>query len=204
MPELLQINTSNCNPLMKTSNLSQLTTLQQPFTIIHHQPSQQHMPSQQQQQQQHNHNTQQSSIKQQRQPERTISHKRPSSATQQSSNDIQQANKRVKSNSQAATTVTVNVSTLNDTHTSPHLLQQLMAPTPQQRARTKASKMMEGNGRWTIDTNGASGICGSGGNAAFHQQSSNSVLHNLLVSGCDISAGYVCFVPMRPKKAAKA
>lgn len=34
-------------------------------------------------------------------------------------------------------------------------------------------------------------------------QSSNSVLKNLLVSGCDVSAGY-CIVPMRPKKLAKA
>lgn len=33
-------------------------------------------------------------------------------------------------------------------------------------------------------------------------QSSSSVLMNLLVSGCDVSAGYTCFP--RPTKAAKA
>lgn len=35
------------------------------------------------------------------------------------------------------------------------------------------------------------------------QQASNSVLMNLLVSGCDVSAGYMCLAPMRPRKTAK-
>lgn len=41
-------------------------------------------------------------------------------------------------------------------------------------------------------------------NKSTECQSSNSVLKNLLVSGCDISAGYICAVPMRVKKMAKA
>lgn len=32
------------------------------------------------------------------------------------------------------------------------------------------------------------------------QQQSNSVLMNLLVSGCDVSAGYVCLVKPKPSK----
>lgn len=41
-----------------------------------------------------------------------------------------------------------------------------------------------------------------------HQQQqavapSNSVLMNLLVSGCDVSAGYMCLAPIRPRKTAK-
>lgn len=32
------------------------------------------------------------------------------------------------------------------------------------------------------------------------QTASNSVLKNLLVSGCDVSAGYICLAPIRPKK----
>lgn len=33
------------------------------------------------------------------------------------------------------------------------------------------------------------------------QGASNSVLMNLLVSGCDVSAGYVCFTSTKPKNA---
>lgn len=32
----------------------------------------------------------------------------------------------------------------------------------------------------------------------------SSVLMNLLVSGCDVDAGYICMVPCRPRHKAKA
>lgn len=82
---------------------------------------------------------------------------------------------------------------------SPHLLQHLMAPTPTRvRKCNDPSKNLENinsNGQWNRV------------NGALKQeslQSSDSVLKNLLVSGCDISAGYVCQVPIRMKKLAKA
>lgn len=84
---------------------------------------------------------------------------------------------------------------------SPHLLQHLMAPTPT-RARkynnspNKSVEMQSTNGQWNRS---ASGELKRGS-----LQSSDSVLKNLLVSGCDISAGYICQVPIRMKKLAKA
>lgn len=103
--------------------------------------------------------------------------------------------------------------------TAPHLLQHLMAPTPRSRkfnamggnANSNNMNQHQQQQRWNgSDDDGQS-------NALYHQlqngnelnkstggQSSNSVLKNLLVSGCDISAGYICAVPVRVKKTAKA
>lgn len=41
----------------------------------------------------------------------------------------------------------------------------------------------------------------NGDNENLQERQSNSVLMNLLISGCDVSAGYVCFV--KPKSASK-
>uniref|UniRef100_A0A182JT14 Uncharacterized protein n=1 Tax=Anopheles christyi TaxID=43041 RepID=A0A182JT14_9DIPT len=80
---------------------------------------------------------------------------------------------------------------------APQLLQQLMAPSPvPQKLKSKSRSAQDSaGGRWP---NGH-----AGGNAnLLQEQSGNSVLMNLLVSGCDVSAGYTCFP--RPSKAAKA
>lgn len=171
MPELLQINTStSSNPIKQQCNT--LISTSPTFTIIHHQQQQhqqQHQQPQQhqnlhQQSQQHNH-LQQSSMK--RQPERTINHKRPSNVPTIDSNII----KRAKLSNGLPSSC--------DVQSSPQLLQQLMAPTPTpHRVRVKTEK--NGDGRWTMESGGpnAGGIGG-------YQQSSNSVLMNLLVSGCD-------------------
>lgn len=100
--------------------------------------------------------------------------------------------------------------------TAPQLLQQLMAPTPQQQQqqlqRDRDRKVERNVSLEETIKNDASkwGTAGSNnGQATMPRQSataqaaSNSVLKNLLVSGCDISAGYVCVVPMRAKKALK-
>uniref|UniRef100_A0A182FL34 Uncharacterized protein n=1 Tax=Anopheles albimanus TaxID=7167 RepID=A0A182FL34_ANOAL len=82
---------------------------------------------------------------------------------------------------------------------APQLLQQLMAPSPLPQKLKSKSKLAQdgsGGGRWPNGT--ANG--GTGG--LLQEQSGNSVLMNLLVSGCDVSAGYSCFP--RPSKAAKA
>lgn len=109
--------------------------------------------------------------------------------------------------------------------TAPQLLQQLMAPTPhKQRARAKANGGV-GNAfggsicnkndaaKWDMENTSHQQICGLNGQQQLQlleqqqqqqqQAASNSVLKNLLVSGCDISAGYICIVPMRSKKALK-
>jgi hypoxia-inducible factor 1 alpha len=83
---------------------------------------------------------------------------------------------------------------ISQSQSSPQLLQQLMAPSPvPQSKKPLKSKYDSGSGssRWT-DGQMINGL---------HEQASNSVLMNLLVSGCDVSAGYTCFP--RPK-AAKA
>ncbi|XP_058055586.1 protein similar-like [Anopheles bellator] len=79
---------------------------------------------------------------------------------------------------------------------APQLLQQLMAPSPlPQKLKSKSRQAQEAaGGRWPNGSaNGAAGL--------LQEQSGNSVLMNLLVSGCDVSAGYSCFP--RPSKAAK-
>lgn len=84
---------------------------------------------------------------------------------------------------------------------SSHLLQHLMAPSPERvrkytgpATKTSTDKLNTDPQAW------ASNI----GYNEPNPQSSDSVLKNLLVSGCDISAGYVCQVPVRLRKLAKA
>lgn len=82
-----------------------------------------------------------------------------------------------------------------------HLLQQLMAPTPQRNLNKNAdskSKII------TDNINEGSSWMHNGRCDRLMNQSSDSVLKNLLVSGCDIGAGYICNVPVRLKKLAKA
>lgn len=76
------------------------------------------------------------------------------------------------------------------TSATPQLLHQLMSPTTSasQKSRSKSRQVAES--RWTTGLNGKS---------QQQQTASNSVLMNLLVSGCDVSAGYTCFP--RPKVA---
>lgn len=100
--------------------------------------------------------------------------------------------KRVKSTT-ASTISTGSSSQMQQSPTSsPQLLQQLMAPSPvPAKAKAKSKTLLDQSDRWpTGKVNG------------LQEQASNSVLMNLLVSGCDVSAGYTCFP--RPSKAAKA
>lgn len=100
--------------------------------------------------------------------------------------------------------------------TAPQLLQQLMAPTPQQqqqqnqrdrdrkvdRSVSLEEVVRTDAGKWS--TSGSStGLTSITRQNAAAPAASNSVLKNLLVSGCDVNAGYVCVVPMRAKKALK-
>lgn len=81
---------------------------------------------------------------------------------------------------------------------SPHLLQHLMAPSPNRirkylgpAANKTTNDKSNNNTQWNC-------------NAGYDEtKSSDSVLKNLLVSGCDIGAGYVCHVPVRLRKLAK-
>lgn len=99
------------------------------------------------------------------------------------------ATKRSKTSS---TTITLmNFQPTATTTTTPHLLQQLITA-PQQPIQLKLVKQEE--------------VLSAPPQASVPQQqtaaATNSVLMNLLVSGCDVSAGYTCFP--RPSKAAKA
>lgn len=73
--------------------------------------------------------------------------------------------------------------------TSPQLLQQLMAPNSKN-VKGKSQSLLE-HGKWTHKTH----------NIPLQQQTNNSVLMNLLVSGCDVSYGYTCLP--RPSKVAR-
>lgn len=81
-----------------------------------------------------------------------------------------------------------------------YLLQQLMAPTPQRVGRNNCLKSK----RITDNLNGNTQWNQNGGCDRTADQTNESVLKNLLVSGCDIGAGYICNVPVRLKKLAKA
>ena len=85
---------------------------------------------------------------------------------------------------------------------SPHLLQHLMAPSPDRvrkyngpACKDTSNEKLCSEQQWT---------CNGSGYDETKNQSSSSVLKNLLVSGCDLSAGYVCHVPVRMRKLAKA
>lgn len=139
--------------------------------------------------------------------DRTLTNKRPSNTS--SINDATNNNKRIK-----ATTAAAVGSVCNDVRPSPQLLQQLMAPTPQQqRVRAKDGRhhiigdtgvgsalyqKSADTSKWILNN------AGINSQAAIEQHASNSVLKNLLVSGCDVSAGYICVVPIRSKKILKA
>lgn len=86
---------------------------------------------------------------------------------------------------------------------SPSLLQKLINPSVQsQQIRIQEPEKfdvcttgfeLKGNGN---------GVSRSSADNKLPMQTSNSVLMNLLVSGCDVSSGYTCFP--RPTKVAKA
>lgn len=69
---------------------------------------------------------------------------------------------------------------------SSELLQQLISNNNNQRQRTKNKNT------WLLDTGGKT-------QAACVSQPSDSVLMNLLVSGFDIRAGYICITPTKSK-----
>lgn len=84
---------------------------------------------------------------------------------------------------------------------SPHLLQQLMAPSPERvRKYNGPANKSATETKLNSDTQWGCNV----GYDDLKCQSSDSVLKNLLVSGCDIGAGYVCHVPVRLRKLAKA
>lgn len=87
---------------------------------------------------------------------------------------------------------------------APQLLQQLMAPMPYRLRLDETGENNNSDSKWS----GVSTIDRGSSNADSKMplQPSNSVLKNLLVSGCDISAGYICTVPMpiHQKKVARA
>lgn len=85
---------------------------------------------------------------------------------------------------------------------SPHLLQHLMAPSPDRVRKYNGPACKDtSNEKLCSDPQWA---CNGSGFDEAKNQSSGSVLKNLLVSGCDLSAGYVCNVPVRMRKLAKA
>lgn len=94
--------------------------------------------------------------------------------------------------------------------TSPQLLQQLMAPA---KAHGKAASRRTAEVKMAVKEgleNSSSRLVAKGHEEVKKEQQqqqgngpSSSVLMNLLVSGCDVSAGYMCLVPVRPRKAAK-
>lgn len=143
-------------------------------------------------------------------------HKRPSSLDMHSA-------KRMKSTLGSATTVNngnqaqrqqlkqrqQNVQQPGPLQTAPQLLQQLMAPTPQRQRKGRDANGQHRNkdgsmgNNWNMDSSFQQQQL-NGDLQASGMAPSNSVLKNLLVSGCDISAGYICNIPIRPKKTAKA
>lgn len=83
-------------------------------------------------------------------------------------------------------------------NTPSQLLQQLMSVSPQ-KTRLKSTNLRNDLESWNTPEN--SGIKTNGLNKST--TGSDSVLKNLLVSGCDVTAGYICLVPMRLKNATK-
>lgn len=159
----------------------------------------------------------------------TTSHKRPLSNSNSNNNSgmglkemlsiSQSQAKRIKCDAGSSSRQTIVLNTL--TNASPQLLQQLMAPTKSQAVKQQ-QQQLKGVNRMAMDVDsnaeattmmmkvnakmGATRSSSSGNEiqrAKKQQAPSNSVLMNLLVSGCDVSAGYMCLAPMRPRKAAK-
>lgn len=113
--------------------------------------------------------------------------------------------KRIKGlNGGVMTSIKIDSQRQQQMNAAPQLLQQLMAPMPQ-RARPDEVGENDGTGsKWTNDPIG--GQNSQNLDIKMPLQPSNSVLKNLLVSGCDVNAGYICTVPMpiHQKKAARA
>lgn len=112
------------------------------------------------------------------------------------------SNSSSKANNQQQSFTLQSQETVQQQQKSPHLLQHLMAPSPERIRKyngpvSKAST----SDKLSLDPQWA---CNGPGADVSKNQSSDSVLKNLLVSGCDISAGYVCQVPVRLRKLAKA
>lgn len=90
---------------------------------------------------------------------------------------------------------------------SSHLLQQLMAPMPNGHKFVNAESIQQmadeqqQQQQWNRDKGYQLNANENGQRNGMNNQTSNSVLKNLLVSGCDISAGYICHVPKRTAKA---
>jgi len=84
--------------------------------------------------------------------------------------------------------------------TSPQLLQQLMTHESGSHQNTKVMKSSAASTQAGTSQRWQSSSSSSLSNTKQHSQPSNSVLMNLLVSGCDVSAGYYTCFP-RPKVA---
>lgn len=112
------------------------------------------------------------------------------------------ANSSSKGNHQQQSFTIQSPETVQQQQKSPHLLQHLMAPSPERirkyngpMCKNSSADKLSLDQQWT---------CNGAGVDVSKIQSSDSVLKNLLVSGCDISAGYICHVPVRLRKLAKA
>lgn len=128
--------------------------------------------------------------------------KRLKSNSTVSSFNQESSNSTSKANNQQQSFTLQSQETVQQQQKSPHLLQHLMAPSPDRIRKyngpvSKAST----SDKLSLDSQWA---CNGAGADITKNQSSDSVLKNLLVSGCDISAGYVCQVPVRLRKLAKA
>lgn len=111
--------------------------------------------------------------------------------------------KRIKSSNGMPTKI-IKTEQRQQLEAAPQLLQQLMAPMPSRARLDEVNRRHGTNAKWTND--GAAKRSPSSADAKFPLQPSNSVLKNLLVSGCDVSAGYICTVPIpiHQKKVARA
>ena len=131
------------------------------------------------QQHQQQHQPQQQLLNVPKSKERQNTNKRPSLTSESNS-------KRIKGHD-ASKHIAVPLNTCASA--TPQLLHQLMTPSTSASPKCR-SKSRQVESRWTG---------GISGKSQQQQTASNSVLMNLLVSGCDVSAGYTCFP--RPKVA---
>lgn len=115
------------------------------------------------------------------------------------------SSKRMKaSNGLITNTKSVKTEQRQQLEAAPQLLQQLMAPMPSRVRLDEANQRHGANAKWTQDSAAKRGPLNA--DTKLPLQPSNSVLKNLLVSGCDVSAGYICTVPIpiHQKKVARA
>lgn len=140
-------------------------------------------------------------------------------------------NKRPLNSSLIDVNTTKRIKALNsgDSRSSPQLLQQLMAASAPSNASSSRNRSLKDDQltnefrikseirKWDLESSSipnhhtmtstatrqsaGGGSCSSGGGVT--DSVSNSVLKNLLVSGCDVSAGYICIIPVRSKKTLK-